>query len=60
MDIEELKKDKADLEKRLQQAQSNFQQAQVRVWRYEGALSYVMDNIKKEEVEDDRATDNEG
>lgn len=49
MDIEELKKDKVRLEKLLQNTQ-------IQVWRLEGALSYVMDNIKKLEkgVEDDR------
>ena len=40
MDIKELEKDKDKLQKLLQQAQIN-------VWRYEGALGYVLDNINK-------------
>lgn len=52
MDFKELKKDRDKLQKLLQQTQ-------VKLWRYEGALAYVMDNIKKLEdkgVEDDRGT----
>ena len=49
MDIEELKKDRDKLQKLLQKTQ-------IQIWRLEGALSYVMDNIKQleKEVEDDR------
>ena len=40
IDLKELKEDRARLERLLQQTQTQL-------WRYEGALSYVMDNIKK-------------
>ena len=46
MDIEELQKDKAKLE-------NSIRQSQINTFRLEGALVYVVDNIKLEEEKED-------
>ena len=53
--LEKLEEDKVQLEQ-------SFEQAKAQLYRIDGALSYVNDNIKKlKEEEDDRTgIDNEG
>jgi len=50
MTIEELRKDKQKIEQLMSQTQ-------IQLWRYQGALSYILDNIKKEEEDDRKGTD---
>lgn len=53
MDIEQLKKDKADLEKKIQGLQRQITNAQIQLYRLDGALGYINDNIKElKEAED--------
>jgi len=53
--LKSLEKDKADLEGKMQTLQRQISSAQVQLYRLDGALGYVIDNIKAlKEKEDDR------
>ena len=55
LNLKKLKRDKEKLEKLIGQSREQISQLNIQVLRLDGALGYVLDNIKEiEGVEDDR------
>ncbi len=53
--LKSFEKDKAELEQKIQTLREQVNNAQVQLCRFDGALGYINDNIKKlKEVEDAR------
>ena len=52
-----LEKDKASLESLIKREQSQIQQSQINIIKWQGAIDYINDNLKEEA--DDRGANNE-
>ena len=52
LDKEKLLQDRAGLEALISKAQADLQQLQLQIVRWDGALSYINDNLKSEEGEE--------
>ena len=53
--LQALEKDKAELEQKIKTLQKQIATAQIQLYRFQGALGYINDNIQKPtEVKDDR------